>query len=121
MYMRFLRQALGAFVFALCAITLVSAQENAEIIGTVTDKTGAAVPNATVTLTHLATGSVRTSASNSSGLFDFPGLAVGNYDLKATAKGFKAYTKAGLVVNTAQTLRADVQLDVGSEMQTVTV
>src|SRR5215472_2835447 len=83
MYMRFLRQALGAFVFALCAITLVSAQENAEIIGTVTDKTGAAVPNATVTLTHLATGSVRTSASNSSGLFDFPGLAVGNYDLKA--------------------------------------
>jgi hypothetical protein len=119
--MHFLRQALGVFVLALCAIVTVGAQENAEITGIVTDPSGAAVLNATVSVTHLSTGSVRTTQSNGSGLFDFPGLQIGTYDLTATAKGFKAFTRAGLVLNTAQTLRADVQLEVGSESQTVTV
>jgi hypothetical protein len=100
---------------------VAGAQENAEITGVVTDASGAAMPNATVTITHLSTGSTRTAQSNGAGLFDFPGLQVGTYDLKASAKGFKAFTKSGLVLNTAQRLRADVQLQVGSETQTVTV
>ena len=119
--MQFVRQALGVFVFALCAFVMAGAQENAEITGEVTDATGAAVQNATVTITHIATGSVRVTQSNGSGLFDFPGLQIGSYDLKATAKGFKAFTQAGLVLSTAQTLRADVQLEVGAESQSVTV
>ena len=119
--MGFLRNALGVFVFALCAIAVAGAQENAEITGVVTDSTGAAVSNATVTITHLATGNVRTTQSGSTGLFAFPGLQVGTYDLKVTATGFKTLTKAGLVLNTAQTLRADAQMDVGTQTQTVTV
>jgi hypothetical protein len=100
---------------------MASAQENAEITGTVTDPSGAAVANATVSITHLSTGIMRTTQSSSTGLFDFPGLRIGTYDLKATATGFKTFTKASLVLNTAQTLRADVRLEVGSESQTVTV
>jgi hypothetical protein len=119
--MQFLRHALGVFVFALCAFVVASAQENAEITGTVTDPSGAAVANATVSITHLSTGTMRTTQSSSTGLFDFPGLRIGTYDLKATATGFKNFAKAGLVLNTAQTLRADVRLEVGSESQTVTV
>src|SRR6516165_661685 len=119
--MRLLRQTLSILVFALCAFVMASAQENAEITGTVTDPSGAAVANATVSITHLSTGIMRTTQSSSTGLFDFPGLRIGTYDLKATATGFKTFTKASLVLNTAQTLRADVRLEVGSESQTVTV
>jgi Carboxypeptidase regulatory-like domain len=121
MYMRFLRRIFSLFVFTLSAIAIAGAQENAEITGLVTDSSGAAVPNATITITHVSTGAVRTAQSNGAGLFDFPGLRVGNYNLKATASGFKAHTMTGLVLNTAQTLRADVQLEVGSESQTVVV
>jgi hypothetical protein len=119
--MQFLRQTLSVFVFALCAIVMAGAQENAEVTGTVTDASGAAVPNATVVLTHVSTGSIRKTQSSGTGLFDFPGLGVGTYNLKATAPGFKNFTKAGLILSTAQTLRADVQLEVGSQTQTVTV
>src|ERR1700751_889442 len=81
--MQFLRQTLGVLVFALCAIVMAGAQENAQITGIVTDASGAALPNATLVLTHVSTGSIRTTQSNSTGLFDFPGLRVGTYILKA--------------------------------------
>jgi hypothetical protein len=97
------------------------AQENATITGIVTDPTGAAVPNATVTLTHVATGTAHTAPSDGAGLFNFSGLQIGIYDLKVTAPGFKSYDKAGLVLNEAQTLRANAKLEVGSAAQTVTV
>jgi hypothetical protein len=119
--MRLLRQTLSVFLFALCAIAMAAAQENGEITGVVTDTTGAVVPNATVTITQTSTGVVRTTQSGSTGLYDIPGLSIGTYDLKATAQGFKTYTKTGLVLNTAQTLRADVKFEVGAATQTVTV
>ena len=119
--MRFILHTLGVCALALCALVIAGAQENAEIIGVVSDTTGASVPNATITITHTATGTVHTTQSGSTGLFNFPALQVGLYDLKATASGFKTYTKSGLVLNTAQTLRADVVLEVGVASQTVTV
>ncbi len=119
--MRLLRHTFSVCIFVLCAIAMAGAQENAEIIGVVTDASGAAIPNVTITITHIATGTVHTTRTGSTGLFSFPGLAVGIYDLKASGTGFKAYEKSGLVLNTAQTLRADVRLEVGAASQTVTV
>jgi len=119
--MRLLRKLLGSLAFALCALAIAGAQENAEITGVVTDSTGAAVPGATITITHVTTATVHTTQSGGSGLYDFPGLQIGTYDLKATAPGFKTYTTSGLILNTAQTLRADVRLEVGSASQTITV
>lgn len=109
--------ALVALLFAAGA----AAQENAAITGTVSDPSGAAIPNATVTVTHLATGTTRTMHSDGAGLFNFTGLQIGDYSLKVTAPGFKTYKKSGLVLNEAQTLRADAKLQVGSAAQTVTV
>src|SRR5579871_206332 len=106
--MRFLRQSLSVLVVALCAIAIAGAQENGEITGVITDASKAVVPNATITLTQTTTGAVHTTESNAGGWYDFPGLAIGTYELKATAKGFKSFTKSGLIVNTAQTLRADI-------------
>jgi hypothetical protein len=97
------------------------AQNNSTITGTVVDKEAAAVAGAELTLTNPATGVSVTTTSNGSGVFTFPALNVGKYDLKVTAKGFETYVQTGLVVNVSQVLRADVTLTVGAVNETVTV
>lgn len=99
----------------------VNAQENATITGTVIDSTDAVVPNVEITLTNGATGQVRKTVTDSSGIYLFVNVGVGRFMLDAAAKGFQKYTKTDLVVNTAQTLRQDFKLTIGSESQTVTV
>ena len=97
------------------------AQQNSEITGIVTDQTGAAIPGAHITLTQTATGTVVQTDSNGLGYYVFPGLSIGTFDLKASAKGFQTYSVAGLVLNVSQTLRNDIHMQVGTETQTVTV
>jgi hypothetical protein len=99
----------------------VWAQENATITGTVLDSTGAVVPNVTITLTNTATGQIRATESNSSGIYLFPSLGVGTFTLSATAAGFQKYAKTDISLNVDQTLKEDVTLTVGSTGQTVTV
>lgn len=118
---RYLLSALSVVLLAVLFISVAGAQENATITGVVTDPTGAAIPNATITLTHVATRTVHVARSDGAGLYSFPDLQIGTYDLQVTATGFKSYTKTGLVLNVAQTLRADVPLQVGSQAETVTV
>ncbi len=97
------------------------AQENATIVGTVVDASNAVVPNAEITLTNTATSQVRTATSNNSGIYLFANVGVGQFTLIASAKGFQKYTKTDITVNTAQTLKEDISLTVGSETQTITV
>jgi Carboxypeptidase regulatory-like domain len=112
-----------AVVFGILLLLIPSAwaQENAIITGTVTDSTGAVVPNVEVTLTNPATGQVRKATSNTLGIYVFPSLGVGQYSISATASGFHKFIVTDIVVNTAQTLKEDITLTVGSESQTVTV
>jgi hypothetical protein len=72
-------------------------------------------------LTDPATAYTREATSGSTGLYDFPGLNPGTYDLKVTAAGFKTYSQSGIVVNVSGTFRADVKLSVGAGSTTVTV
>ena len=106
------------FVFACVG---AMAQQNSEIVGTITDQTGAAVPDAKLTLTQTETGFVYNSVSNSTGGYTFPGLNVGTYTLKVAAKGFQGFTANGLALNVSQTLAQDVKLTVGAETQEVSV
>jgi hypothetical protein len=108
-----------SFVFLL--VFTAGAQENATITGTVLDPSGALVPNVTITLTNTATGQTRSAVSNSSGIYLFTSLGVGNFNLTAAAQGFESYKKTGISVNTAQTLKEDITLTVGGTGQTVTV
>ncbi len=96
-------------------------QENAELTGTVTDASGAVVANASVKATDIATGESREAKTNGAGLYDFPGLRHGIYSLEVTARGFETYTKKGIVMNVAATVREDVVLAVGASSTTVTV
>jgi len=97
------------------------AQANSELTGIVTDTTGAVIPGASVVLTDPATAYTRATTSGSTGLYDFAGLNPANYNLTVTARGFKAYTQTGIVVNVSGTFRVDVRLTIGAETTTVTV
>ena len=108
-------------LFLVFACVSAIAQQNSEIVGTVTDQSGAAVPGAKLVLTQNETGFVYNGISNGTGGFTFPGLNVGTYSLKVTAKGFQSATTNGLTLNVSQTLGADVKLTIGSESQEVTV
>jgi hypothetical protein len=112
------------FLVALFSLLLMGsavAQENAELKGTVTDPTGAAVPRAQVTVTNTATSEVRTSTSNGEGLYDFPGMRIGTYTLSVTTAGFETYSKTNIVMDTAATVRENVALVIGASSQTVSV
>src|SRR5580698_5754171 len=87
------------FAMVLGASTTARAQDNATINGTVTDASGAVVPNAAISLTNPATGQIRQSISNSAGAYRFANVGIGNYTLTATAAGFQKYTKTDIVVN----------------------
>ena len=117
------RRLLLLIVLGLAMVLAPSArsQENATITGTVVDTTGAAVPNVAISLTNQATGQVRETVSNSDGIYSFVNVGVGHSTLSASAAGFQKFTSTDIVVNTAQTLKVDVRLTVGSEGQTVTV
>ena len=90
------------------------AQNGGEITGTVTDSTGALVPNVDVKITSVETGSSKATKTNGAGIFDFPGLDNGDYNLTASSTGFQVYRKDGIVLNIAETLREDIALAVGS-------
>ena len=112
---------LMVFVLAIFLVPSAQSQENATITGTVTDSSGAAVPNVAISLTSQATGQVRQTVSNTDGIYSFGNVGVGHFTLSASATGFQKFTRTDIVVNTAQTLKEDVGLAVGSEGQTITV
>ena len=112
---------LAAVIFALLQVTTSYAQENSTLTGTVYDPSGAAIPNAQISITNTATGQTRTTTSNDVGLFAFPTVGIGQYTLTAVASGFQKYTKTGIVINVAQTLRSDVNLTVGAANTEVSV
>src|SRR6185437_11055564 len=111
--------ALGC-VTLLC-VTPLSAQETGEILGTVTDSTGAVVPGANVTLTNIGTGVFQAKTTNGTGDYLFPLLQVGNYSVKVTATGFKTFTVPKVALSSGDRFRADAKLQVGEAAQTVEV
>jgi hypothetical protein len=95
---------------------------NAEIHGTVTDSTGALVPNATVTVVNTSTGIKTTTHADKSGYYIFPQLQVGGpYTVTVNASGFQAFASSGLTLNVNDNRDVDAKLQVGSEGQTVEV
>jgi hypothetical protein len=91
---------------------LASAQE-ATIVGTVTDPSGAVIPNVAVTVTNANTGAVRALATNDAGQYVVPGLLIGKYDLKAQAPGFKIEEYKGVVLDVNDRIRVDFQMKLG--------
>jgi len=108
---------LGAFV-----CTTGKAQfETATVLGFVHDTSGAAVPNARVTLTNVATGTEATATSDGQGGFEFTSVRIGSYKVNATAAGFSATTTDAFTVEVNARQRVDISLKPGAASETITV
>ena len=97
------------------------AQGQAEILGTVTDTTGAVIAGAQVAIINDATGQSRTVTTNQNGDYTAPGLNVGVYTVRCTMNGFKESVRTAIQLNVNDALRVNVQMELGSVGQSVTV
>src|SRR5580698_2352028 len=105
----------------LCTATAWGQSQNGSLSGQVTDKTGAAIPQATVTLNSTERHIPQTTSTDSEGRYSFPNNPPGTYELTIDAKGFKTYVKTGIELSVSQTARADAQLEVGDAATKVEV
>jgi hypothetical protein len=91
------------------------------ISGTVADPSGAVVAGGTLKLVNTAQQTIYQVFSDRQGLYSFPNLPVGRYDLTILAAGFSAQKKTNLTVDTDSAIRVDVALAIGQQTDTVTV
>jgi hypothetical protein len=110
---------IASILFVLASA--VTAQNNGSVTGVVTDSSGAVAPGAQVVLVQTETAIVSRAVTNADGVYRFASVAVGTYELTVTATGFKEYVLNGVVVETAQTVRADAALQLGDAQESVTV
>src|SRR5215203_1538862 len=112
----------GALVLLLFAALPTYAQQTAAtLVGTVTDSTGAIVPNAVVRVTNLATNVTREAESDQNGSYSIPFLTVGDYSVTATQKGFQTSRVERVTLQVQQTARVDFILNVGEVSETINV
>ena len=111
------------FSIALLAALTVHAQStlNQQISGQVSDATGAAHPNAAITVTNLETGLTRTTTSNHDGIYVFADLPTGKYRVTAEAPGFAKQTVDNNPLNTNVSIEVNFKMLVGSQADTVTI
>ncbi len=112
---------LTLLTLALSISSPALAQFQASLRGTVADSTGAVIPGATVTLTNSETNQTLTTESNGAGIYSFNGLAPGHYRLQVERQGFEKKVVAQVVLIPEQPNALDLQMQVGSAEQTVTV
>ena len=122
----------GRFVFLsslFCVLTLLlglAAVANAQdvkgsIRGTVVDEQGNSIAGAEVTITDPSNGATRTSISGDDGVYNFPDLPLGNFNIRATHAGFKATETTGISLHANDSLVFNVTLRVGAVSEQITV
>ncbi len=116
------RNSMRLFLAALFLTVSLFAQTSTVLSGTVTDPSGAVVPGTVITLTSLTTGAVRSDTSDANGVYSFPQLVPGRYDIKAEKTGFKTVVNKDLEILVNTSPRVSLRfLDVGSVTETVVV
>jgi hypothetical protein len=108
-------------VFLVCSLAGWSQETRGTILGIVKDPSGAVVPGASVTLTHLETNTVIRTQTNAAGLYEVPLLMPGPYEIVAEAAGFKRYFRRGVTLTVGARLNIEIQLELGQAAETVTV
>jgi hypothetical protein len=106
-------------LFLVTTVTLAQVS-TASLTGLVTDQSGAAVPNVTVTLTLKSTNTERSVMTDETGYYTFPSVPIGDYLIRADLSGFNR-TAREFTLQTGQRARVDLSLQVGSETTSVNV
>ena len=116
------RSIVSLILCVACSLLPAFAQVTTGIIaGTVTDQSGAVLPNTPVTITNTATGATRTMNTNSAGDYRFEGLPQGTYQVSVQATNFKESVTSGVEVHAASTTTVDVKLQLGKATEHVDV
>jgi len=112
-------------VFCACVLLVLLASaawaQEATIVGIVTDPSGAAVPNAAITTTHIETNQVSHFTTNREGEYLAPGLQIGHYTVRAEVAGFKKAEHKDIALTVGDRARVDFKLEVGTAQESVTV
>jgi hypothetical protein len=118
-----LARTLALCLSLLACAVLASAQvgTGGTILGTVTDPSGAAVPNVTITITNNDTNAVTHQTTNDRGEYVAPDQQIGHYTVRAEAPGFKLYEQKDVVLNVGDRRSVDVKLEIGSTSESVNV
>jgi hypothetical protein len=103
------------------ALPLTAQTTTGQILGSVTDSTGAAVAGAAIIVTDTQRGTTRSATTDASGDYAVPELQPGIYKVRAEAKGFRTVERPNIAIEVAQDLRVDMSLPTGSVNETVVV
>ena len=110
-----------AFLLAFGSCSLSGQTTTADILGNVTDPSGAALPNATLVLTNIETQDGKRLQTNESGAFVFTNLNPGHYRLSITSSGFRPVTNTDVFVSAGDRRRVDTQMAIGESAQAIDV
>ncbi|MCC6368570.1 MAG: TonB-dependent receptor [Bryobacterales bacterium] len=105
----------------LTAVWLPAQTVNATLVGTITDSSGAVVPNAKVVIQEPATGISRSAETNTSGNYSFANVPPGAYTVTVELAGFRKAVRSGVDVIVNTTVRVDLTLQPGNVSETVEV
>src|SRR5260370_30093554 len=108
--MTWLRCCLVVFCTLLLTLSALAQVQNGQFSGTVTDPSGAAVPNAKVTITNQATNLSVTVVSNQTGSYSARELPVGTYKITVEASGFKTFADVNVVLNAGSIAHVDAKM-----------
>ena len=110
---------LAALSFSgICGI--VSAQDTGLISGTVTDQSGAVIPDASITITNKTTGAARTVTANTEGLYSAPSLIAGDYEVRVEVQGFRTVVRPA-VVQAGTPTTVNISMTLGATQEVVNV
>ena len=112
--------AIALMAVLFMAVPLHGQTVSGTVTGTVTDPSGAILPNVSVKVTNTDTGELRTGVTNSTGFFSIPALPPGPYRVDATASGFQQDTST-IALSVGQTLNVNFKLKVGAASEKVEV
>jgi hypothetical protein len=108
-------------LIALIGFSFSAVGQTATLLGTVTDQSGAALPDVTVTVTSAESNAVRKIQTNTAGQYVAADLNIGHYSVKAVLKGFKVSERKDVALQVGDRDRIDFQMQVGGIQETVTV
>jgi len=116
----------GLCVTAVALFFLSPAHANAQttfgtLTGAITDPSGAVVPGVQVTLTNTGTNAKQVTTTNADGIYEFVNVLPGNYRIDAEKSGFKHFSRSPVVVQTQQSYRIDITMQLGAITQSVQV
>src|ERR1700685_2200811 len=101
-----MRKAIVTFSMLILAATTAFAQSTATLSGSVTDPSGAQIPQAQITVRGLSTGVVRVVNSDSAGNYTVPSLQPGNYSVSVKSAGFADYMLSSITLQVDQSVTA---------------